>query len=149
MGNRQSLPDKLIRACEKGNLKLVKKLIEKGADVNSIGENSEWDKRTPIGAAVEREHKDIVVYLLEKGADPVKTIYDGGWTPLMIAAAYNADTDCIKLLLEQQNVIETINLSDFNGKTALDLAETINSKRSSKQIIKLLVEKGGRQNLKM
>ena len=149
MGNRQSSPDKLIRACENGKLKLVKQLIEKGADINSIGKNSEWDKRTPIGAAVEREHKDIVEYLLEKGADPVKSIYDGGFTPLMIAAAYNADTDCINLLLKQQKVIEKINLGDFNGRTALDLAITFNKKKSREQIIELLKQKGGKRNLKM
>lgn len=128
MGNRQSLPDKLIRACETGNLELVQELIEKGADVNSTGETSLANVRTPLGAAVESEHIDIVTYLLSvEGIDPVKSGEAGGWTPLMLAAR-NEGTECMKLLMKRKEVRNSINSTDKQGRTALDIANTFKSK---------------------
>ena len=139
----------LIKACEAGNLELVQKLIEKGADVNSTGETSLANVRTPLGAAVESEHIDIVEYLLSvEGIDPTKRGETGGWTPLMLAAR-NKGTGCMKLLLKRKDggkSAKTINMTDKQGRTALDIANTFNrnGEKSKKAIIQLLVRYGAK-----
>lgn len=119
--------DKLIRACEYGEIADVVTLLKEGADVNGIGENSDEDKRTALGAAVENEHDEVVGYLLSvKGIDPNKTVFEGGFTPLMIAAGSNRYLNCIELLLQNVEVVKNINMTDVMGKNALEIANQMN-----------------------
>ena len=75
----------LLIAAEKGNLTIVKRLLEKGANVNfAIRRNYYSDSRkdnnnvekyafwqTPLIAAVERNDKDMVELLIENGAEVI------------------------------------------------------------------------------
>ncbi|ORX85055.1 ankyrin, partial [Anaeromyces robustus] len=54
----------LIAACTKGNEKIVKYLIDHGADVNKKNMNN----RTPLIMAFEHGNKSIIKYLVEHGA---------------------------------------------------------------------------------
>ncbi|MEI7669084.1 MAG: ankyrin repeat domain-containing protein [Pseudomonadota bacterium] len=58
--------EKLHRAAERGNLKEVKQLVMQGFPLNEFDSDLFW---TPLHYAAKEEHKDIVLYLLEKGAN--------------------------------------------------------------------------------
>jgi len=55
----------LIMAASSGKLEIAKLLIERGADLNMIGQNG-W---TALGCAAAEGHSDIVDLLISKGAD--------------------------------------------------------------------------------
>ena len=89
-------------------------LLGSGADINAISRNPTG--YTALTGAVARGHQNIVLTLLERGANPNHR-YEGGFTPLMEAAA-SGNVEVTKLLLGH-GADRTIRL---NGKTALDLA---------------------------
>lgn len=63
----------LVLAADKGNLAIVDRLIDAGADVNL-----DWnDRRTAIAAAAEAGFLDVVESLLDSGADPLQKTYGG------------------------------------------------------------------------
>ncbi|UYV60828.1 hypothetical protein LAZ67_1002483, partial [Cordylochernes scorpioides] len=57
-----------------GKLPVVKKLIQHGADVNSVSDTGS----TPVRSACFMTHLEIVMYLVENGADILKPNYNGG-----------------------------------------------------------------------
>ncbi len=60
----------LHKACEHGNLEIVKLLIEAGADINIPSKDqNEYKGATPLMYAVSFLNADIVEYLVEHGAD--------------------------------------------------------------------------------
>ncbi|KAK3377183.1 ankyrin repeat-containing domain protein, partial [Lasiosphaeria ovina] len=64
----------LYRGARDGDLELVKRALESGADVNTRFVSSRrkgrfYDDWLPIHAAIDGGHKEIVTLLLEKGAD--------------------------------------------------------------------------------
>lgn len=71
----------LLIAAQKGNLGIVKLLVEKGADIESKG----VPQFSPLFMAAKFGHKDIVEYLVEHGAN-LEGKEDANWTPLMIAS---------------------------------------------------------------
>ena len=89
-------------------------LLRSGADVNAIAKNPTG--YTALTGAVARGHESIASTLLEQGANPNHR-YEGGFTPLMEAAA-SGSVDVTKLLLAHG----ADRMILFNGKTALDLA---------------------------
>jgi len=97
-----------------GKAESVNFLLSKGAEVNAIAKNP--TKYTALSGAVAMGHGQIVSTLLERGANP-NPLYEGGFTPLMEAAA-GGNVEITKLLLAH-GADKTIR---HNGKTALDLA---------------------------
>jgi ankyrin repeat protein len=67
----------LHKAAKEGNLKLVKELVSKGADVNAKDKYG----RTPLHYAAKEGHLDVVKFLVSKGAD-VNAKDEKGNTPL-------------------------------------------------------------------
>ena len=61
--------DALIWACRKGAVEIIKKLIDKGVDINYHEEGAGNIGATPLMYAVAYEQMDAVKVLLELGAD--------------------------------------------------------------------------------
>ena len=68
-------------AASNGNLKRVKELVEKGADVNSMA-YGDW---TPLVVAIKYDKIHVITYLIENGAD-VNLECENKWTPLTLAS---------------------------------------------------------------
>uniref|UniRef100_A0A2D4J487 Uncharacterized protein n=1 Tax=Micrurus lemniscatus lemniscatus TaxID=129467 RepID=A0A2D4J487_MICLE len=99
----------LNTAVKNGDLKLVRQLLEDGADINAKVENG-W---TPLHSAVQRNSKEIVKFLLENGADPLAR-KDNGATPFILAGM-TGNVKLLKLFLDKGS---SINECDINGFTA-------------------------------
>jgi ankyrin repeat protein len=80
----------LVRASQHGDLSAVRRLVESGADVNSVGEHG-------IGPLL-TFHPTVMEYLLAKGADPNRQTNECGDAVLLGIACYN-HLDCVRLLL--------------------------------------------------
>ncbi|TVL69749.1 ankyrin repeat domain-containing protein, partial [Brachyspira hyodysenteriae] len=106
----------LVYASSDENEEMVKFLLEKGADANTVCEieNEHIDiSPTPLMNAVYNGNTNIINMLLENGADINYTTDE--MTPL-IYAAYKGNTNIINTLLE--NGVD-INYTNYYGMTAL------------------------------
>jgi ankyrin repeat protein len=116
-------------------LSLVELLIEKGADVNSVGES----KSSALHTAVKFPSEKIVSLLLEHGAD-VNKLDQYGRTPLL-SMVKTFSSKIVKLLLDKG---ADINACDNKGWTMLCLAC---GSRSSYYIAYFLLDNGADPNL--
>jgi uncharacterized protein len=80
----------LMMAALKGNEEWVRRLIERGAQINRQG----W---TPLHYAATGAQTKLVVLLLDKGAD-IEAPSPNGTTPLMMAARYGSQQSASLLL---------------------------------------------------
>ena len=116
----------LMLAALRGQLDLVKKLVERDADVNKTG----W---TPLHYAATGGHLRAMAFLIGAGAD-VNAESPNGTTPLMMAAMYGNDAT-VKLLLESGAHAETRN---DQGLSAEDFAMRAGREDSAKLIRQVL-----------
>ncbi len=111
--------DRLIQAAEKGLLQDVQTALAQGADTNAKSVKKYYNifgkEITPLIAASENGHAEIVKLLLQKGADPNFQRLPERTTALMLAAE-NGHADVMKILLEGKADINAINNT---GITAL------------------------------
>ena len=122
----------LVYASTYNNEEMVKFLLEKGADANTVCEieNEHTDiASTPLMNAAYRGNTNIINMLLENGAN-INYTTDFGMTALMMAASFN-QFGAAKVLLE--NNTDT-SITDEYGRTALDLAKL----EDYKDIVELL-----------
>lgn len=129
--------DELLKACNKGDLKLVKSLVEKGGP-NLIKDSYAGQA---LLHATEQEHLDIIKFLVEKGVDVNDTCFDSYYqeeefqnTVLMIAAE-KGNLEITKYLIENG---ADVNGTGYEDQTPLHCAATY----GKLDIIKFLVEKG-------
>lgn len=115
----------LMLAALKGHLALVKKLVERDADVNKTG----W---TPLHYAASGGHLQVIDFLLESSAY-IDAESPNGTTPLMMAAMYGSP-ESVKLLIQAG---ADLNVKNMIGMTALDFAV-----RADRQNSKELIETG-------
>lgn len=116
-------------AARDGDLEKCKTFLAEGADVNAI-----WGGTTPLMAASQKGHIQIVQLLLKKGADANFQDPMGGKTALMLAVeAEKPNPDLVKALLDGGAKPD---LKDKQGNTAAALA----LKKDQKEIAKLLQE---------
>jgi hypothetical protein len=80
----------LIQAATRGNLREVKRLVAKGADVNAKADHG----YTALMVASRNGHSEVVKLLLAKGAD-VNARSSGGETALILASRENAKKQLI------------------------------------------------------
>lgn len=80
----------LHHACFGGNLSLVRKLVSLGFDVNQLSGSY---NSSPLGNAVGSQNREVVAYLLERGADP------NAGRELVLACA-KGNPEIVKLLVE-------------------------------------------------
>ena len=112
----------LVYASTYNDEEMVKFLLEKGADANTVCEieNEHTDiASTPLMNAAYRGNTNIINMLLENGAN-INYTTDFGMTALIMAASFN-QFEAAKILLE--NNADT-SITDEYGRTALDLAKS-------------------------
>ena len=102
----------LIEAAENGHTRIVKMLLEHGANPNVRSINP--GHRTPLHYACSNFDVGSIEALLARGAD-INATDDSGWTPLIIAAS-TTDRETVKFLIEHG---ADVNARNTFGNTAL------------------------------
>ena len=95
------------------NKKMVKFLIDKGANVNARDKS----KKTPLYSAIEKKYNEIAKYLIKKGAD-INAKNADGYTPSITAAGSNNEELLKELIAKKAD----INIQDNMKQTALTYA---------------------------
>ncbi|CAH1397503.1 unnamed protein product [Nezara viridula] len=115
-------------SASEGDLKAVKALVSKGADVEART-NDSW---TPLHFAASQGHENIVRYLIQKNAS-MNAKTSNQETPLHLASA-NDHADVVKALLE--------NNADVNAEMHPDCMTSlyIASRAGHLEVVKVLVE---------
>ncbi|KAF3223011.1 hypothetical protein TWF679_004209 [Orbilia oligospora] len=121
-------PSPLLHAVSKGNEAIVRALLERNVDVDSMDDHT----RTPLFYAVEAGHELVVRLLLEKGAN---INHVAQMTGTALHHAINSKQEqMVRLLLE--NKIDT-SIRDMSGRTALYEAASL----GDEVIFKLVLDK--------
>ncbi len=117
----------------RGDVEIIKALIDAGADVNFAGDIS----GSPLSRAAREGFTDCVKVLLEAGANPVGAEYS--YKPLM-NAAIGGHVDCLEMLLDAGADPNEIG---YQGYTPLMFA-ALGHKGA---VVKFLLESGARVNM--
>src|SRR5579885_856910 len=117
--------DALVDAAAEGNLALVKKDIKDGAKVNYYNPEVAF---TALMAAAQGGYKDVVSYLISKGADVNMQGFHGA-TALQLAVMQK-QAPVVKILLDVPNI--NINLQDEDGHSAYDYHKAVNDPQINK-----------------
>ena len=123
----------LTKVASVGDLATVRKLVEKGADVNE--KIKDGTGRTALIKAAEKGHIDIVRYLIGKGADVNYKATMSADTALEDAAA-GGYIDIVKLLIEKGALVNS------GGVAPLIAA----AEKGHADVVRFLIEKGANIN---
>ncbi len=128
----------LMGAAKRGNLALVKLLLETGADVNAKVKSEIYPWSNGWTALMyASNHVEVVKLLLERGAD-VKAMAQNGNTVLR-SAALEGNVEVVKLLLDKG---ADVNAMTHDGNTALRTAAF----EGHVEVMKLLLDRGADVN---
>ena len=86
-------------AARKGDLERLRLLCEGGADKNQVSKRWKDSNQSALAAATEKNHFEVVQYLVGQGADK-EQVDNGGSTPLIDASFYGY-LEIVRYLLEQ------------------------------------------------
>ena len=108
----------LLDACKAGKLSEAENLVKEGANLNYAVPSSQY---TPLMAAIEHNHTEIINWLLDK--DTVDVDRQNRWknTALHYAAKYSKDEIMVARLGNRMKK-DTLNMLNQDGKTAVILA---------------------------
>lgn len=106
----------LFFAAQNGHLPVVKALLDSGAHVDGSG----GDHFTPLMAAVNSEHEQIVKELIQRGANPHIQI-SGGTTAISMAES-GGQADILKLLQEQRGAVSAAPAANLPPLPFLDFS---------------------------
>ncbi|XP_067653730.1 uncharacterized protein [Haliotis asinina] len=121
----------LFDASKDGDLGRVKRILSAGhVDINYRGG---WN-RTPVMEAAWYGHRDVVEFLVGRGADV--SLVDRVGDNILHYACYNGDVETVKLILDLDVV--DVNARNNNGWTAADYARGNRHQR----VLDLLVSRG-------
>lgn len=125
----------LMCACQGGDLELAKSLVIDGADINAKGGYLQW---TPLMNACERKKKELVDYILSKGALINLKDKVGQNALMLICNHYRPSMKIIKKLIERG---AHINEKNYEGKTALIYATKREENKEVGAYLKRLIKK--------
>ena len=123
----------LLEAAEKGDLKKVQQLLEKGADLNATNDYG----LMPLHQAAYGGHTEVVDLLIAKGADLKAKTKDGS-TPLRVAADYGRK-EVVELLIAKGADVDA---KDKYGYTSLYMV----ANKGQREMAELLIAKGADVN---
>ncbi|KAK6496744.1 hypothetical protein TWF481_001732 [Arthrobotrys musiformis] len=125
----------LMEAMYRGKFKMVRLLLEKGADITATGS----DGQTMLAYAVSSGNEDLVRFLLDNGSN-IEAADREGKTPLFYAVS-SGNEDLVRFLLDSGSNIEA---ADREGKTPLFYAVYANrySPRDNEAVLRLLLGRG-------
>lgn len=123
----------LIVACRQGSFDVVKALIEAGADANylpppiprpewHIGGHRAISQFRPLFWAMNANHQDIVIYLLQNGAEPDHV--DNGANPILLTAVTRQDTFIVNELISYS---ANPNIQNSSGYSPIEYALLLNN----------------------
>lgn len=135
--NDPVLNEKLIDSIKEKDLKLVEKLIKKGADPNGVATSG---KNTAFHIALYVNDTNIIQLLIKYGAD-IEKPDQSNYSPLSIAARLN-NTEIINFLIDKEIDVNHINNNTIQSTALMDAAET-----NAVEAIKLLISKGADINI--
>lgn len=121
-------------------------LLEKGADVNSIGKAGTQDNQSVLYLAVIRNESELVKQLLEKGANP-NLLDNGGASPLNEVCAVSGNIEIAKMLIEKGADLNVKEPKDANALIYASRNENLSAEKRV-DLVKLLLEKGADKNAK-
>ncbi|XP_067654094.1 ankyrin repeat and protein kinase domain-containing protein 1-like [Haliotis asinina] len=123
---------RLYYASKDGDLERVKRILSAGhVDINYRGG---WYSRTPVMAAAREGHRDVVEFLVGRGADV--SLVDRWGDNILHLACVGGDVETVKLILDLDVV--DVNARDNYGRTAADIARGNRHQR----VLDLLVSRG-------
>ena len=134
LGAQLHLGAQLLNSAENGDVNLVRSLLARGANIETLDGKSE----TPLLVAIEANKLDVAKLLLDHGANIEAR---SGWnsTPLILAVRIGL-TNEVKLLLDRGANIEAIDGSvDYDWK---DTPLLIAAKHGETDIVRLLLVHG-------
>ncbi|KAK7398438.1 hypothetical protein QQX98_012189 [Neonectria punicea] len=141
--DEQGMP--LLHYAAAGSVDMCKFLIESGADVNEMGENS----GTALSHITGLSRHDTTLVLLENMADPTLS-YPGWDNPL--SAACSSDIPSVELFLKHGShfTLHDFESSDMNGRTRLHQICMADSRSTSKRkAVAMLVAAGANMNARI
>ena len=128
-----------IHACKHGFLEIAKILVDEGgADINEHDKDDPDDGQTPLAVAASRGQVDVVVWLLEQGAE--YSINEVIQRTIFWAAALSENPEIMKIMLETARQREPQKpQSEFLKDHILGTA----AQSTSLEMFKLIIERGG------
>ncbi|XP_067652983.1 uncharacterized protein [Haliotis asinina] len=118
-------------ACRDGDLETVKLIVSMNVvDINSRG----WNSMTPVMRAAWRGHRDVVKFLVGRGADV--SLVDGYGNNVLHFVCRDGDLETVKLIMSM-NVVD-INSRGWNSMTPVMWA----AGKGHRDVVKFLVDRG-------
>jgi hypothetical protein len=112
-----SVNPKLIDAIDKGNVVLVKEMLDHGASANSCDKSKDEDGMTALSSAAFSGRIDIVKLLLDRGA--IVNVTEDWGANATFSAAVATHPQVLQLLIDRGGDVN----ADEDGATALDLLD--------------------------